>query len=369
MKKIGIDGNLLCGNITGMGVVVLNVLRHWKINSDTILMYLFLPKKLNPQIQEILEKNGIIFVYGRKANYFVWEQLVLPHLARKYSIDVLWCPYNTAPLRIACHTIITVHDLIYMKGSPFSPKSLYKKIGKIYRRKIVPRAMLKAKEIITISETEKKEIKTYYPQVSSKLNVIYNGYGTPTYLSQEQWIQLKKQYSINNKFILAVASLEERKNTIGVVKAFELFSRKHPDYDLVLFGLKSFEKSSAFKYINEKKLQQIHVLGYVSEEEKNSLYKHSVCFFFPSFSEGFGIPIIEAFANETIVITSNISSMPEIGGVAAIYVNPRDSEDMEQGLEKAITIPREPIIEEEKKQLLNFDWKKSASKILQLLIQ
>lgn len=367
---IGIDGNLLCGKKTGMGMVVFSILKNW-VEDATIELTLFVPEDLDPDFTRQLNEKRIKIVNCGIANYFKWEQIILPKMAEIYCIDVLWCPYNTAPLKICCPIVVTVHDVIYMSIKLNTVCSLYKKLGAIYRKLIVPKAVKKAKKIISVSNYAKSDICKWFPDAEEKIKVIYNSTDiSELALDETEEINFFLKNEIRKPYILGFGSLESRKNTIGLIKAYNMLDAKTKEkYQLVLFGFREFEESNESKYIKDNNIKNIVILTYISEKEKNTLYKNSTTFVFPSLSEGFGIPILEAYYNETPVIASNVTAIPEIAGDAAILVNPTNLAELSNTIKNVIfDSEKQAIMKTKGKQRLrNFSWQQAARDVMELL--
>lgn len=368
---IGIDGNLLCGEKTGMGMVAFSILKNWTIDDSTVKITIFVPEDLDSDFTKQLNEKRIRIVKCGKANYFKWEQFVLPRISKEYKIDVLWSPYNTAPLKAHCPIVVTVHDVIYMSLKLSSVHSLYKKAGAIYRKLVVPKAVKKAKKIITISNYAKNSICKYFPIAEEKIQVIYNS----TDISGQSLNEMeKKNFFSKNRickpYILGFGSRESRKNTMGLIKAYDMLDRKIKEaYQLVLFGFRGFEKSNEYKYIKDKHIKNIVMLSYVSEKEKNSLYKNSMMFVFPSLSEGFGIPILEAYYNETPVVASNTTAIPEVAGDAAILIDPMNLDELSKAMMSVLSDSKKQTLMKNKgkSRLEKFSWKQTAEDVMQLL--
>ncbi|EOT40462.1 glycosyltransferase family 4 protein [Enterococcus columbae] len=367
--RIGVDGNLLCGKKTGMGIVAASILKNLELDDAEIAI--FVPGKLDTELTEIFKEKNFEIVNCSSANYFKWEQLVLPKAVKKYNIDVLWCPYNTAPLKVSCPTVVTVHDVIYMSLKLKEASSLYKKAGLIYRRTVVPQAVKRAKEIVTISNYAKKDICESFPVAKDKIQVIYNSTDFEVCrLNPDEEHFFFKKHKIEKPYILGFGSLESRKNSMGLIKAYKRLNQELRDkYQLVLFGFRGYKESKEYAYIKENKITNIIVLEYVSDEEKNSLYKNSIMFVFPTFSEGFGIPILEAYVNGTPVITSNVTSLPEVAGNAAVLIDPHNTDEICVETERLLMNEdkRSDLIDKGKRQLDKFDWKKSAKEMYGIL--
>lgn len=372
MRHVGIDGNLLCGKVTGMGVVVSQILKYWKV-ADGIQITLFLPYELDEGYMSMLHENCINTCILGEYNYMVWEQLILPRAVKSEKIDVLWCPYNTIPVFCRCKKIVTVHDVIYMSLRLRSAPSLFKKMGLIYRRMIVPIATKKADKIITISNYSKEEICRYFPYCEDKIKIVYNGSSENSLkLSAMQQIDFFSEFGIQKPFFLGFGSLERRKNSMALIEAYDRISDElKSKYQLVLFGFRGYKNSPESIYIQEKQLQNIVVLEYITEEEKNTLYAESDAFIFPSLSEGFGIPVLEAFQNETPVIASNLTAIPEIAGNAAIMIDPSNISSITSAMEIVACDSElvKKLVNEGNVQLKKFNWEFSAKAVWDELME
>lgn len=282
----------------------------------------------------------------------LWEHSVLP--VRSRSFDLLFCPANVAPFWIPkkVKLVVTLHDVAYLTY----PDSVSKFFGAYYRW-LIPVVLKRADSVITISKASQAEIIKYYPFVESKIHVVYNGIG-------KNFAPI--DFADKTKTILYVGSLHERKNFVSVLQAFQKIQNQIGDYRLVVIGKLSniFNLTSQTqKSIEEaKKNSQIEFLDSVSEEELQWHYAHAALFLFPSFYEGFGFPPLEAMASGTPVITSNISSMPEVCGDAAMYVNPSDVNDIATKMHLLLTnidLQKE-LICKGLEQVKNFTWEQTA---------
>lgn len=366
---IGVDGNLLCGKKTGMGTVVHHVIKRWKSTDNTSII-LYVPGDIDEEYKILLWGNGIIVKNYAYTSYPVWEQIILPREVKKDHVDVLWCPYNTAPLFCNCKTVVTINDVIYMTEKLNTASTFYKKSGMLYRRLIVPKASHKAAHIITISNFARKEIFENIKNIKANIDVVYLGVDLNNRSLKDEKDFYEKN-GIRNNYILGFGSMEKRKNSLGLIKAYEKLDKSiRSGFQLVLFGFRGYEDSQDLLYIKEHNLtNDVVILGYVSEEEKTSLYRNSRMFVFPTFSEGFGIPVLEAYANKTPVITSNSTSLPEIAGDAAILVNPENVSEIRDAMKKLIEEPEQRVymIERGIEQRKKFDWDTTAGALLSIL--
>lgn len=217
--------------------------------------------------------------------------------------------------------------------------------------------------VIAISEQTKKDFLNFSPK--SRVEVIYPGVSkifTPK-KNKKLNEKIMKKYKIEKGYILSVSTLEPRKNLESLVKAF-INIPTHAK--LVLVG-KSGWKNEKLESLIKNNKDRIQTLEYVPEKDLPSIYQEALVFIYPSFYEGFGIPILEAMSCGTPVIISNTSSMPEVGGDAAIYINPKSILSIQKALKEVINSPK--LLEKYRKKVLiqskKFSWEKSAKKLIQ----
>ena len=279
----------------------------------------------------------------------LWSHFVLPFKKG----DVLFCPANMAPIFIpkSKKLVLTIHDLAFLTH----PKS-FSKIFQIYYSLLIPYNIKRAGQIITISEASKKEIIDIFPQVKDKINIVVLG--------------IDKKYGIvkdlkKKKQILYVGSINERKNLIGAIESFERLP-KELDYSLVIVGnffdIFSLSKKMKEVLFRAKKNNKIIFKQGLDDNALIVEYNVSRILIFPSFYEGFGLPPLEAMACGTPVITSNLSSMPEVCGDAALYVDPYNIEDITSKMEILINDKnlQKELVSKGLDKVRNFTWRKSA---------
>ncbi len=267
-------------------------------------------------------------------------------LSGKYDIfhptgfDDYFIKYNKKP------TVITIHDMIQEKF-----------FDKNHREIAIKRKQIEnSTHIITVSENTKKDLIEIYNVDKQKISVVYHGVKIPTDSDYKEidtgfdqyilYVGTRYWYKNFNNFVEAVAPILNSKKSLGLVCT----GWKFKEYEKNLFKEKNIEK-------------QVKVLE-VSNKELNSLYKNALVFVFPSFYEGFGIPVIEAFANNCPVCLSNASCFPEIAGDAALYFDPNNIEDIREQIGKLLhnATLRESLIETGKERVKNFNWEESAKR-------
>lgn len=300
---------------------------------------------------------------------YLWTQIGLSLELLFHPVDALFVPAHTVPFARPKNTIVTVHGLEY----EFCPKA-YSFWGKIYMRFAIKNSVKWAKKIITVSENTKMDLMNLYKVPEKKIKVIYNGYDNNFQSNSNDQVSNKKntKYKIQNtKYLLFIGRLEERKNICGIIDAYRILKEKYDiPHSLVLAGRPGFNYEAIKLKIANCKFEVIE-LGFVGDREKFELLKNSNIFLFPSFYEGFGIPILEAQSVGVPVITSNISSMPEVADSSAVLIDPYDPKKIAEATYKLISDEkiRNEIINRGLENVKRFSWEKCAKEIKKLIIE
>lgn len=298
-----------------------------KSASDVTKIYYMFPNASLPG-----SGGGLIHTI-RKAPYFIWEQFLLPKACQEVKADILHCTANTAPLNLNVPLILTLHDVIFLEQSNLLSKaSWYQRLGNIYRKLIVSTIAKKAVRIITVSEFQKNIIIEKLGIAADKITVIHNGADERFFeqCSDAQIADVMKKFELVRGYIFFMANTEPRKNTLGVLNAYaELLNNNPSAPRLVMKGLKAEQLQQMLKDLKLERLEQhVDLIGYVDYADLPAIYQGASMLWFPSFSEGFGLPIVEAMAGGMPVITSSVSCMPEIAGDAAILIDPKNPSEI-----------------------------------------
>lgn len=369
--KIGIEAQrLFRPHKHGMDIVGLELIRALQLLDTQNEYYIFVKADEDRTCLGKTANFHIIEVPG--FNYVFWEQVMLPFYVQKYGIEILHCTSNTAPLFLSIPVVLTLHDVIFMeetKGK--NTASNYQKFGNLYRKWLVPKITRKCENIVTISEIEKVNIIETLGLSNESVTVIHNGvsgrFGEK--MSKEIVAEVRTKWGLKDDFFLFLGNVEPRKNVFNTISAFVLFAEKNDTVKLVITGLNlSFVENILSEIGKKALLNRIVITGFVPENVLRTLYAEAKIFLYPSLREGFGLPILEAMAFGTPVITSNISAMPEVAGEAAFLVNPFSIEDIALGMETAYK--NEGL--RQKKIALGylrpqiFTWEKTAEKMLKV---
>lgn len=297
----------------------------------------------------------------------VWEQSILPLLLVKEKINLYHAPGFVLPVLKSKKTkyVVTIADMTF-----FTHPEHHLQKKTYYFRALIHYSLKGADKIITISENTKNDILSLFPISPQKIRAIHLAaddiFTDRTRVVVKQENEILQKYNIQKPYLLFVGMLEPRKNITGIFHAFEMLDEQHKkEIKLVIVGEKGWMYQHIFNYVTEHKLENnVIFTGYVPDDELPVLYKNAICFLYPSFYEGFGIPIIEAMASGCPVITSNTSSLKEIAGNAAVLVEPNDTNAINKAIVEIITNKkkREELRIKGKKQAKNFSWQTMAEK-------
>ncbi len=357
---IGVDGNEANVSIkVGVSVYTLNLLHYFRNHAHKEVSFkVFLRNKPSHD----LPTENAYFTYEVVPGKFLWSQIFLPlRLYMKKDIDIFFSPAHYAPRFCSVPSVITIHDLSYLYyPDDFLKKDLYQ------LRNWTQYSIHNAKKIIAVSKTTKKDIMRMYQIPEEKIEVVYNGYERKV---KSQKSKVKTEYS-KNPFILYVGTLQPRKNITTLIQAFAKFKQFYPEFKLVIAGKKGWLYEHIFNEVSDLGFdQEIHFTDYLTDQQLTFLYKNAFCFILPSFYEGFGIPILEAMSFGCPVISSFASSLPEVGGDACLYFDPKNADDL---AEKMIEIKenkllRNNFIKKGVKRVREFSWEKCGEETFMVI--
>lgn len=371
--KIAIEGQrLFRPKKHGMDFVALELVKNIQ-QIDHENEYVIFIKPDEDVCLESTENVKIVLLGG--GPYPAWEQFALPKAASHYGCDLLHCTSNTAPvLGGKVPMVVTLHDIFFLENFSLFTKgySAYQKFGNLYRRFVVPRVVKKARRIITVSHSEKNRILHYFKLQEEQVSVIYNGVSLffKPVTDENQLNVIREKYNLPKKFIFFLGNTDPKKNTRGVLTAFTKYIRESDEkIPLVIADYPEDQLDEILNEIHEIHAKEyIHRLDYIKNTDLPGIYTLCNLFLYPSFKESFGIPILEAMACGTPVITSNVFSMPEISADAALLVDPNSPYDLARAINKALHDEKEQqkLIEKGLKQATKFSWKKMAENYIEL---
>lgn len=357
---IGIDGNE--ANVhdrVGVSMYAFNLLQQFYKHADSTSQFTVYLR--TTPLSDLPQENEN-FKYVVVSGSFAWSQFFFPlYLFTHKKPDILFCPAHYIPRFSPVKTAVTIHDLAYFYyPNEFLPKDLFK------LKNWTHYALNKSSKIIAVSENTKKDISKFYQVSENKIQVIHNGFNPPT-SGPPQGSAPTSGGLQTRPYILYVGTLQPRKNISALIDAFVILKKNHTELKLVLAGKKGWLYDEIFEKVKKLNLEKDVVFtGYISEAEKNELYKNASAFVLPSLYEGFGNTPLEALAAEAPVAVSNNSSLPEICGDACLYFDPNDTIDMAKKIDKILTDPnlRQTLISKGKEQVKKFSWERCATQTL-----
>lgn len=270
----------------------------------------------------------------------VWEQWSLPRAARADGVDLLHCPANTGPLSLdrGIGLVVTIHDVMFLLPKSLVPDSpsLYQRLGRRYRSWNVRRIARRAERITTVSEFSRQDILRQLGVAADKVQVVSEA-PNPIFQRIDREAareQVVRRFGLAGRWIVAPGSLDPRKNSLRLIAAFASgAARADQQLQLVIVGLKPFEQAKLAAQAEACGVAaQVSLLGFVEEHDLVALYNSADVVAYPSLYEGFGLPVLEAMSCGAAVLSSNVTSIPEIAGDAALLVDPHDSEVLSDGL-------------------------------------
>lgn len=292
--------------------------------SDTFIIFvrkdIYRDIQLFPNMQ-IIEIDALTYVD--------FEQIWLPMAIRRTNIDIMHYTSNTASLFCPVPYVVTVHDIMYLKGN--TGGTFYQKLGHYYRKWIVPKSINYAKCLITVSEYEKKSMLHVLPLLPNFIHVVYNGVAELFCPNPEKELHPFNIFHVlPDKFILFLGNQAPKKNMKRVLKAYALYSKKTSQFlPLVLVETSDEQLTQTLRELNLEFIRpSIFLTGYLTQVKLAKLYQLATLFVYPSLQESFGIPLIESMASGTPVITSDTTALPEIAGGAAWLIDPTDTEQL-----------------------------------------
>ena len=325
--RIGIEAQrIFRKNKHGMDYVVLQEVRELQKMDKKNEYFVFVAPGEDPCVEDT--RNFHIIEIGGNS-YPIWEQFTLPKAVKELNLDMLHCTSNTAPIRCKVPLILTLHDIIFLEPRDKSNKSFYQNLGWYYRRLVVPRILKKCRRIITVSNYEMQNIMTKLDIPQERMAMIYNGYNE-WFKPLEDTQEVYKKYIDEPGYFFFLGNTDPKKNTERTLVAYSRYlERSEVKRKLLMADLdKEYLDDIVERNHIENIKENIVIPGYIVNSDVPYIYNNAFAFLYTSLRESFGIPLLESMACGTPVITSNTSSMPEVAGSDAIFVNPEDPDDI-----------------------------------------
>lgn len=313
-----------------------------------------------------------VVVFPQARHPFLWKlwfDYAISKVIRNWGVDVFFSPDGYLSLRSKIPTLMLVHDLAYEHFPdqiPFLVKKYYQHYGPLFCNH--------ADHIACVSDFTRRDVIEQYQVDASKTSILYNGCQSIYQpITKDQKNTIQEKYSGGKDYFFYVGAIHPRKNVDRLIEAFSLFKQNtNNDVQLLLGGRWAWQTGAIKEAYDHSAFQKdIHFLGYLPEAELPSIMAAATTFIYISKFEGFGLPILEAMNCNVPSITSNRSSLPEVGGEACLYIDPDQPQQISEAMERLYNDPslRQSLIEKGIQQRQKFNWDRSAKALYQLLVQ
>jgi glycosyltransferase involved in cell wall biosynthesis len=362
--RIAIDARKL--HDYGIGTYVRNILRELA-RSDDGHTYVLLCR---PQDASELEAQSPCFetLVEAAGNYSVREQLTVPYDLWRARVDLFHAPHYVVSPCTPRPYVVTIHDCIHLRFPQYLPN----RAAHLYARAMMTVAARRATKILTVSHASKEDILHFLGVPSEKVEVIYNGLdqrlaASPT---PEDIARVRDRFMLTSPFVLYTGNIKPHKNVDRLIEAYAILRQGgHEDVKLLIIGEEISRFPNLRRLVHRHQLHgQVRFFGFVPDATLSVLYRLASVFVFPSLYEGFGLPPLEAMAAGVPVVTSNVSSLPEVVGDAALLIDPLDPNAIAAAMARVLDEPalRADLIRRGHERARAFSWTRSVDRIRQV---
>ncbi len=328
----------------------------------------------NSRLREFVAGTSVRVIRLRPSLPIFTRHVITPLIWFLLRADVVFSPGGQIPRLWKGKSVVTVHDVMHLThpewfvGRADALSSVHSKLK---------RTFVQASRLILVSQAVKEEVIKLFPQVASKIDVVYEGV-SPVFVEADRKATI---FPFDKEFVLFVGTVEPRKNLARAIEAFDAYLSAHEEQAsttrFLLAGRVGWDTQSIFdemRRVNARWEQidrdgVVRWLGVVTEQEKWSLYAHAGCLLFPTLWEGFGLPVLEAMSVSKPVITTRCGAIPEVAGDAAIYIDPENTEAIAFAIAQVLLVPEGTALmrEEGVRRAKKFSWESAAKKTLDII--
>jgi glycosyltransferase involved in cell wall biosynthesis len=275
---------------------------------------------------------------ARPPQRIAWEQVALPGELRRTHADVFHSPVNVLPQRLPCASVVTVHDLAFVHYPQY-----FRPARRLYQRVFTRRSVRAATIVLAVSESTKRDLVQHFGAIADHIRVVYTAID-PDFQpvrDGEALAAFRARHQLPQRYLLFLGTIEPRKNLLELLEAYARLRAHAPETPpLVIAGAKGWYYQAVFDRVRTLGIERhITFAGYVVRGEQPLWYSGAELFVYPSLYEGFGLPVAEALACGTPVITSSVSSLPEAGGRVAVLVAPGDPDRLAHAMRSVLADP------------------------------
>ena len=368
--RIGITTDAIDDGGAGIGVYIRNLIENISKLDKANEYFLIHNRKNSDKIYKLGLKEIIIpspkIPFGRE----IRKVFLMPIKLRKYKLDIVHETSQIGPFFLPSNykRVVTVHDLIALIYPETSPKAVV-----FHTKYAMPIGLRAADKIIVNSENTKKDLIKYFKVPTKKIKRIYYGLDTKFKVvkDKKKLEQVRKKYKLPKRFFVMVSTIEPRKNMPKMIEAFSDFKKKNPEDDikLIIIGGKGWrnEYEKVTNTIRDNNMGKSVILqGCVDNWEMPDIYNLAEALIFPTLYEGFGLPIMEAMSSGCKVVTSTISSMPEVANGCAVLVNSNSRKDIAKGMNEIVKKPSDKLIKKGLENVKRFSWPGNVNDTLEV---
>ena len=358
--RVAIDARKL--HDFGIGTYIRNLLRHLaRIDRET--EYVLLCQEPDMGVAATLGEN-FRAVLEPSDNYSIAEQVHVPWVLMREKPDVYHAPHYVLPVAIRSRSVVTIHDCIHL----MFPQYLPNRAAYAYARGAMWSAARRSDRILTVSEASKRDILHFFNVPPDKISVVYNAIDERIWEepAPEDIERVRERFQLDQRFVLYAGTIKPHKNLVRLIEAFaDLRKGEFEELKLLIIGDEISKLPALRRAVHSHKLHKhVRFLGFLPDETLAALYRLASVFVFPSLYEGFGLPPLEAMASGTPVVTSNVSSLPEVAGDAAVLVDPYDVGSIVEGMRRVLSDPA--LAHELRRKGLvrarDFSWERSVAR-------
>jgi len=366
--KILIDAHLSENRITGIARYLNGLILSMVEQDDSNDYVLILRNDLiddHPLVQ--LEARNVTRIYTNISGVNPKNHIHLSRIIKQVDPDIYHHPHFDLPLFQRIKSVVTLHDLKYIRNPHFFPE--FSALKKIYMKRMIASSARRANRVISASISTRQDIIDIMNIKEDKIDVIYHGLESKLHgdYSADQRESMIKKYGVDGKYILFVGERRPHKNIPNLIKAYKILKNNlHDNVKLVIIGKKYLNYDVPEKMVNEFEAGQIVMTDSVTDEELAIFYQGAELLVLPSYYEGFGFPLIEAMSHGIPVIAAHNTSMIEVVGDAGLFIDPDSPGDIADKCEQLIsdTILRDVLIRAGKENIERFTWEQAAAQTI-----
>jgi glycosyltransferase involved in cell wall biosynthesis len=362
--RIAIDARKL--RDYGIGTYIRNLLRHLA-RLDRTTEYIVLCQRSDSHLAAELGENFRV-IPQRAPGYSLREQLTVPLDLRREGVDLFHAPHYVLPPLTPCRSVVTIHDCIHLRFPQYLPS----KLAYAYARSSLWVATHRSSRILTVSDASRRDILRYFRVPESKIDVIHNAiderFGEKP--APDDVERVRERYQLYDPFVLYAGNIKPHKNLERLIEAFHILKKDgFEPVKLLIIGDEISKYATLRRAVHRHKLHKyVRFFGFVPDRTLAVLYRLAAVFVFPSLYEGFGLPPLEAMASGTPVITSNVSSLPEVVGDAALLIDPYEPEAIADAMRRVLVDPslREDLRARGLTRARHFSWERSIRRVREI---